>query len=341
MTLLSLLLLAAFACLADGQGTSPVEGDYAAQLGDLHLLLHIRHDGSGKLTGTLDSLDQKASLLCANFVSSGNHLSFEVPRVQGTFKGKFRSDGNTLTGTWTQGPSTSLVFTRQTSAREPQEDLATVNTFQFGGETRTYYFFIPDGSDPLPVVVLLHGSERNGQVMVDAWKTLASKEHFIVVAPDSYDGSSWSTKTDSPDFLHAVVEQVAARHAIDADRIYLFGHSVGAVYALVVALIDSDYYAATAIHAGALPPGDEKALFSRVVRRMPIAIWVGDKDPFFPIDTVSKTKRIFEENGFHVELFVVPNHDHNYYVMSDNIDGQAWDFFKKVGSKSSMIDGKR
>lgn len=305
------------------------------------MLLHIGHDGLGKLMGTLDSLDQGASIPCTNFILSGNRLSFEVPRVQGTFTGKLRSDGNTLAGTWTQGTSTHIVFTRQTSAREPEKSLATAHTFQFGGETRTYYFLIPDGNGPLPVVVLLHGSESNGQVMVDAWKTLASKEHFIVVAPNSHDGFSWSTETDSPAFLHAVVQQIAVRHAIDADRVYLFGHSVGAVYALVLALIDSNYYAATALHAGALPPGDENALFARDVRRMPIAIWVGDNDPFFPIASVSKTKQILEEHGFHVKLAVVPNHNHNYYVISDDIDGQAWDFFKNAGPKNPKIDGKR
>jgi poly(3-hydroxybutyrate) depolymerase len=202
-------------------------------------------------------------------------------------------------------------------------------TFEFAGRSRAYYFFIPDGKGPLPAVVLLHGSGRNGKVMIDAWKDLASKEHFILVAPDSYDPSGWGVKMDSPDFVHAVVEQVAARHAIDASRIYLFGHSAGAVQALVFAIIDSHYYAATAVHAGALPPGYEKLLFARVERRMPIAIWVGDKDPLFSVDAVTATKRLFEANGFHAELFVISNHDHNYYAISDEVDAEAWEFLKK------------
>lgn len=202
-------------------------------------------------------------------------------------------------------------------------------TFEFAGRSRTYSCFIPEGKGPLPAVVLLHGSGRNGQVMVDAWEKLASEEHFILVAPDSYDPAGWGVKMDSPEFVHAVVEQVAARHAIDASRIYLFGHSAGAVQALVFAIIDSQYFAATAVHAGALPPGYEKLLFARAERRMPIAIWVGDKDPLFSVDAVSATKRLLEANGFYAELFVIPNHDHNYYAISDEVDAEAWKFLKK------------
>lgn len=223
----------------------------------------------------------------------------------------------------------------QPSAPVPTTEKDTKYTFEFAGRTRAYYFFIPNDRGSLPVVVLLHGSGRNGQVMVDAWKGLAAKEHFIIVAPDAYDSSVWGVKLDSPAFLHAVVEQIEARHPIDANRIYLFGHSAGAVHALVFAIIDSHYYAATAVHAGALPQGYEKLLFSQADRRMPIAIWVGDKDPQFHVDAVTATKRLFETNGFPVELSVIPNHDHNYYAISDEVNSQAWEFLKKAQLEGS------
>jgi poly(3-hydroxybutyrate) depolymerase len=165
--------------------------------------------------------------------------------------------------------------------------------------------------------------------MIDAWKKLASREQFIIAAPDSYDASNWNTETDPPEFLHAVVEQVKLRHAIDENRIYLFGHSAGAVYALMLAVIDSHHFAATALHAGALPPQSNN-LFSYVERRMPIAIWVGSQDSYFPLDIVTATKKEFESHGFHVELSVIPGHDHNYYAISDEVNSKAWDFLKKA-----------
>ena len=202
-------------------------------------------------------------------------------------------------------------------------------TFQFQGNTRTYYSFVPDTPESMPVVVLLHGSGRRGQIMADAWMALADVEHFIVAAPDSLDPAGWSTRADPPAFLHAVVDQVASQHAIDRGRIYLFGHSAGAVFSLVLSLIDSEYYAAAAVHAGALQP-DEYNLFQYSTRKMLTAIWVGDRDPNFPLALVNATKKEFDKNGFPLEVSVIHNHDHNYYAMSDAVNRSAWDFLKNA-----------
>ena len=202
-------------------------------------------------------------------------------------------------------------------------------TFDYAGKTRTYYSYAPDGEGPLPLVLLLHGSGRNGKIMVDAWKKLASRERFIVAAPDSYDSSNWSIQMDPPEFLHAVVQQVKAKHPIDENRIYLFGHSAGACHALLLAVLDSHFFAAVALHAGALVP-ENYHLFDYADRRTPIAIWVGSQDGFFPLDIVTATKREFESHGFHVELTVIPGHDHNYDEISDQVNSKAWSFLKKT-----------
>lgn len=216
------------------------------------------------------------------------------------------------------------------------KETATRFTFDYAGKTRTYYSFIPEAEGPLPLVLLLHGSGRNGKVMVDAWKGLASKERFIVAAPDSYDFSNWDFKMDPPDFLHAVVEQVKVKHAVDENRIYLFGHSAGAGHALVLAILDSQFFAAVALHAGALVP-ENYHLFDYADRRMPIAIWVGDHDSFFPLDMVLATKKVFESHGFHVELSVMPHHDHNYYDVSDELNRKAWEFLKRTQLRTVVV----
>jgi poly(3-hydroxybutyrate) depolymerase len=218
----------------------------------------------------------------------------------------------------------------QKAASPPATESRPSLTLEYAGNSRTYESFIPDIEGPLPVVLLLHGSGRNGQVMIDAWKDLATKQHFILVAPNSYDPSGWGVKMDPPEFLHAVVAQVEAKHAIDEKRIYLFGHSAGAVYGLILAVIDSHFFAAVAAHAGALPHGYEDAVFARADRRTPIAIWVGSLDALFHVDDVKATKHLFQAKGFPVELSVIPNHDHNYYAISDAVNAKAWDFLKAV-----------
>jgi poly(3-hydroxybutyrate) depolymerase len=201
-------------------------------------------------------------------------------------------------------------------------------SFDFSGNSRVLYMVVPEKQGPMPLVVLLHGSGRNGQVMAQAWKDLAEREGFIVVAPDAFNSAGWGSVVDPPEFFRAVVDQVKAIHPVDESRIYLFGHSAGAAYALFLAIMDSDLFAATAIHAGSLQANPE-GLFEQADRKMPIAIWVGDSDPNFPVDTVMATKRLYDSNGYHVELSVIPNHDHNYYVISDEINWKAWSFLKK------------
>jgi predicted esterase len=329
------VLLGFLACVfplpSSGQtALSLAASDYAGELGKLHVVLHILQSPERTLRGTLDSVDQGAKgIPCANLVLAGTRLSFEVPAVHGSYAGELSADGKTISGTWSQGSNLPLVFTRRESVSRPPVETAMASTFDFAGKTRTYYSFIPDAAGPLPLVLLLHGSGRNGQVMVDAWKDLASREHFALVAPDAYDSSGWDIKADLPEFLHAAVKQVEAAHSIDTNRIYLFGHSSGAEYALILSILDSHFFAAAAVHAGALPPGYEK-LFAYATRRMPVAIWAGNEDPLFPVTAVTATSKMFESNGFPVRLSIIPHHDHNYYAIADEVNRKAWDFLKQA-----------
>jgi poly(3-hydroxybutyrate) depolymerase len=202
-------------------------------------------------------------------------------------------------------------------------------TFEFSGKNRTVCAFIPEKAGPMPLIILLHGSRGDGELMARLWKDLARREGFIVAAPNAYDATSWDLTRDTPEFFPAIVDQIESRHAIDRRRIYLFGHSAGAAYALFLAVVDSDLFAATAIHAGSLQM-NPVGLFAMAKRKMPIAIWVGDHDSFLPIATVIETKRLFDSNGYNVQLSVLAATDHNYYAISDEINQKAWKFLEKT-----------
>ena len=87
---------------------------------------------------------------------------------------------------------------------------------------------------------------------IDEWKALAEKEGIILVAPDSANSREWSMNIDGPEFLHDIVEAVRAKHSIDGARLYIFGHSAGAVFALYMGVMESRYFAAVGVHAGAM-----------------------------------------------------------------------------------------
>jgi poly(3-hydroxybutyrate) depolymerase len=68
------------------------------------------------------------------------------------------------------------------------------DSFVSRGKTRTVYLVLPDvlkAPQPVPLIVMFHGSGHNGLSLADKWKDIANKEGFIVAAPDSADPAVW------------------------------------------------------------------------------------------------------------------------------------------------------
>jgi poly(3-hydroxybutyrate) depolymerase len=207
------------------------------------------------------------------------------------------------------------------------------------GRTRAYYLYVPSTikpSSPAPLIVMLHGSGHVGMSLVEKWKDLAKKEGIIIAGPDSTDSRSWSSPQDGPDFLHDLVEELKAKYPINPRRIYLFGHSAGAIFSLQMSLLESQYFAATAVHAGALRPEEFKYI-DLAQRKIPIFIQVGDVDPFFSLKVVRATRDALKAKGFSVELTELPGHDHNYYDVASKINNSAWEFLKKYELESDPV----
>jgi poly(3-hydroxybutyrate) depolymerase len=204
------------------------------------------------------------------------------------------------------------------------------DTITSQNKKRAFYLFVPDSvksGTPAPLIVLLHGSGRNGLTLAEKWKDLASKEGIILVGPDSLDPRVWNSPVDGPDFLHDLVEDLKAKFTINPRRVYLFGHSGGAVFALYMSLLESQYFAAAAVHAGALHQKDPAVAIAK--RKSPIALFVGTRDPFFPLSDVRDTRDQLNNQGFAAELTEMPGHDHNYYDVASKINQSAWEFLKK------------
>ncbi|MCX6538992.1 MAG: dienelactone hydrolase family protein [Acidobacteria bacterium] len=209
-------------------------------------------------------------------------------------------------------------------------DKPTKETLNFEGQSRTYYLFVPanPSKKPAPLIVLLHGSGRDGRSLLDKWQSLAEKEGIVVAGPESKDRQFWAPDTDGPAFLHDVIEAIKQKHAVDPKRVYLFGHSAGAIQALSMAVLESEYLAAVAAHAGVLQKELEPYL-RLAERKIPIGIWVGTSDPLFPVKVVRATRDIIAESGFAVELIEIKNHTHAYYDRADEINKGVWAFLRQ------------
>jgi len=97
---------------------SPIDGDWTGTLhaGDisLRLVFHFHAAPGGKISCSLDSLDQGAlGIACSDVKLSGQKLTLEVPSVHGSYYGTLSSDGTQLSGTWSQGQPLPLYLTRQ------------------------------------------------------------------------------------------------------------------------------------------------------------------------------------------------------------------------------------
>jgi poly(3-hydroxybutyrate) depolymerase len=196
---------------------------------------------------------------------------------------------------------------------------------------RTYYLFVPStvsAEKPAPLIVMFHGSGRDGKELVDEWTDLAEKEGIVVVGPNSTDSVHWASPQDGPLLLRDLVDAVAAKIPVDRRRVYLFGHSAGAVFGLQMASLESEYFAAAAVHAGSVDPA-YFSIFDFAARKIPILIFIGTRDAYFPLPAVQATAEALKARGFPVTLIEMPGHTHNYASKSKDINARTWEFLSR------------
>ena len=203
-------------------------------------------------------------------------------------------------------------------------------SFPYRGAERTYYLDMPaSAKDAAPLVLLLHGSRSNGASMIQRWQDIAAREGIVLLAPDSaHTDKGWDLQDDGPDFIHDLIAAVAAAHPIDRRRIYVFGQSGGAVYALTLGMLESEYFAAIGFHAGGWRRPAEYKATAYATRKIPIGMWVGDQDEYFSKTSLHQTEHVLTEAGFPAELHILDGRRHSYMDVPADFHDRVWTFFK-------------
>lgn len=216
------------------------------------------------------------------------------------------------------------------------DDAPSKHTFEFSGLSRTFYLYAPvsNASSPVPLLLTLHGSYGKAHEMIGQWVGTARANGFIVAAPVAQRPAAWQIRADGPQFMRALVDEIARIHPIDRQRTYLFGHSGGAVYALTLSMLESDYFAATAVFAGAWRTPQEFIAVPYARRAVPVAIFIGDRDEYFPLHDARKTYRALQEAGHPSNLTILPRRTHSYAKAAVEINPSAWNWLKAYSSNT-------
>lgn len=205
---------------------------------------------------------------------------------------------------------------------------------------RDYYLFIPGSiapDMPAPVLLLLHGSYSTPLDVLPQWTEVAERAGIILVAPKSFADYGWRIHDDPPALLRDVVDDLAARRPIDRRRLYLFGHSAGAVHALTLGLLESQYFAAVAVHAGAWTQRDYFNVIPLARRKIPLWMTIGDQDRQFSLKDANTTEAALREAGFPVTLTIMKGHDHSYTTEAPAVNRAAWEFLAPLALAQSPV----
>lgn len=176
-----------------------------------------------------------------------------------------------------------------------------------------YQMFVPssyDKSKAFPLIIALHGmgGDENSYFAgygQGAFKVEAEKHGYIVACPKGRKPASMYIGDAEKDVMDVLAE-VRRAYNVDADRIYLTGHSMGGYGTWSVAMNHPEVFAAIApISGGANNP----ASMSKIAH-IPQLIVHGDTDPTVPVERSRVMVAEGKKLGTEIKYIEVPGGDH-------------------------------
>ncbi len=208
-----------------------------------------------------------------------------------------------------------------------------------------YLLFLPNEYTPeagkrWPTILFLHGIGERGtdpqKVKLHGPPKVAEKMSnfpFIVVSPQCPDGEWWSNEV-----LGALLDEIVERYAVDTNRIYLTGLSMGGYGAWSLALESPGRFAAVAPICGGGNPRFAKAYDERRkadLRSLPFWAFHGDQDAAVTIDESERMVKALREFGCDVKFTVYPGVGHDSWTQTyDNPELYEW-FLKQTRKPAS------
>jgi len=192
-----------------------------------------------------------------------------------------------------------------------------------------YLLFLPEevGQHPgkkWPLILFLHGAGERGDDLDLVKRHGIAKVveaqpdfPFIAVSPQCPEGSMWWEHTRT---LKAILDKVISEYAVDEQRIYLTGLSMGGYGTWSLAMAYPNLFAAIApICGGGLSE------FTQDLRHVPVWAFHGAEDAAVPLQAGQRMVDALQAFGGNVQFTVYPGVGHDAWTQTyENPELYAW-----------------
>lgn len=199
------------------------------------------------------------------------------------------------------------------------------------GEVMPYRVYVPtnySAAEPTPLVIALHGLGANEDSFFDSYQRLppqlAEKHGFLMAAPLGYrvDGFYGSRVMGGSDLASQrrgeysekdvleVLRLMKANYHVDESRIYLIGHSMGAIGTWALAAKYPQIWAALAAFAGTGSPA-----LAEQMKGIPQIVVHGDNDPTVNVSGSRNMTAALKKAGADVTYIEVAGGGHSDVVV--------------------------
>lgn len=164
-----------------------------------------------------------------------------------------------------------------------------------------------------PMILFLHGAGERGSdielVKLHGIPKVAEADPdfpFLAVSPQCPEGTWWSFELDA---LKALLNEFIATHAVDTDRVYLTGLSMGGYGTWNLAIAEPERFAAIAPICGG---GDPDTVCA--IKNVPVWAFHGAQDNVVLLRESRKMVDALRECGGSVRFTIYPNAGHDSWT---------------------------
>ena len=212
-----------------------------------------------------------------------------------------------------------------------------------------YRIIVPityDKSKKYPLIIFLHGAncDENTFLIGGALQRAAEKHGYLVASINGRGPFSGYRKENGAEKdLFDVMALMQKHYNVDAESIFLTGHSMGGMGTWRIGLEFRDRFAALAPMAGTRESPDlEQTLATG--RKIPILITCGGQDTGVPPEPAIRVYRKLREHGYPAKIVEYPEDNHQEVYYSSIAEVFAWfDTYKRTevlkGGEEALTGG--